>query len=259
MDFIKKHLKPHQIVSSILYPSTVLIAFLYSVLGNPPNTYFSSKRNIFNVFFVKIGWFWVTLVYFIYLFFVRSKQGQNTQAFARGALRFVAVTIYWYVMTQWLFGPSFIDRVYVLTGGKCISLKQEKSSLIGTEDLFATVVQQQVCRKLGGQWTGGHDVSGHCVLLIHASLFLWEELSWLFYNQEPLNTMKRENKSQFYSVMSVIALIGLWWLMLFMTGVYFHGHFELLSGAVFGVLGWALLYLGLFPRVPMFGLPSPSL
>ncbi|KAI7903922.1 Fat storage-inducing transmembrane protein [Cokeromyces recurvatus] len=240
MEPLRRYLKPHQIVSFILYPATIFVAFLYSALGNPPNTYFSSKRNIFNVLFVKIGWFWVTLVYFVYLCLVRSRQFQNMQAFKSGTLRYFAVTLYWYAMTQWLFGPSFIDRIYILTGGKCISLN-EHSNLTATEEVLTTVVQQQVCRKLGGQWIGGHDVSGHCVLLIHASLFFWEELSWLFYNQIPLKKMKRENRVQFWSVISVLAIAVLWWVMLFMTGVYFHGHFELLSGAFFGVLGWAIL------------------
>ncbi|EPB87793.1 hypothetical protein HMPREF1544_05453 [Mucor circinelloides 1006PhL] len=254
MDTLKKYLKPHQIVPLILYPSTVLLAFLYSIVGHPPDSYFSSKRNIFNVFFVKIGWFWVTLLYFVYLYLVRSRRLQNTQAFIAGSARYVLVTLYWYFMTQWLFGPSFIDRVYVLTGGKCTSLLQDTK--MNAE--LAMVVQQQVCRRMGGQWTGGHDVSGHCVLLIHASMFFWEELSWMFYNAKPFIQMKARDRAQYFSVVSVLLLASLWYIMLFMTGVYFHGHFEILSGAIFGVLGWALLYLGVFPRLPSVGLPSTT-
>jgi hypothetical protein len=140
-------------------------------------------------------------------------------------------------MTQSLLGPSFIDRVYVLSGGKCASLLQDTE--ISAQ--LASVVQQQVCRKMGGQWTGGHDVSGHCVLLIHANLFLWEELNWMFYDASPFLRMKERDKAQYGSVVGVLALSMLWWFMLFMTGVYFHGHFEVLSGAIFGILGWAVL------------------
>ncbi|KAI8047846.1 Fat storage-inducing transmembrane protein [Gilbertella persicaria] len=154
-------------------------------------------------------------------------------------------------MTQWLLGPSFIDRVYVLTGGKCTSLLQN----VETDARLANVVEQQVCRKLGGQWTGGHDVSGHCVLLIHASLFLWEELSWLFYNAQPLLTMKRRDRLQYAAVVAVLALLGLWWVMLMMTGVYFHGHFEIASGTLFGILGWIVLYLTVFPMIPTLHRP----
>ncbi|GAA5811373.1 hypothetical protein MFLAVUS_004807 [Mucor flavus] len=255
MDMVNRVLKPHQLVSLILYPSTVFIAFLYSHIGNPPETYFSSKRNILNVFFVKVGWFWVTLVYFAYLYFVKSKSLQNTRLFAQGTARYVFVTLYWYIMTQWLFGPSFIDRIYVLTGGKCSSFLQDQ----GSSEEFAQVFQQQACRQLGGQWAGGHDVSGHCVMLIHASLFFWEELSWMFYNANAFIQMKVHNRAQYFSIVAVLAIASIWWFMLFMTGVYFHGHFEILSGSIFGVLGWAALYLGVFPNISFFSLPSVSL
>ncbi|KAI7890369.1 inositol phospholipid synthesis and fat-storage-inducing TM-domain-containing protein [Mucor mucedo] len=253
MEYLKKLLKPHQLVSAVLYPATVFIAFLYATVGNPPETYFSNKRNVLNQFFVKIGWFWVTLVYFAYLYNVRSKRLQNTNQFIQGTIRYVFVTLYWYIMTQWLFGPSFIDRVYVLTGGKCSSLVQDDFKASAQ---LANVFQQQTCRRLGGQWEGGHDVSGHCVMLIHASLFFWEELSWMFYNFTAFVEMKVRDRAQYWSIVSVLAIASIWWFMLFMTGVYFHGHFEILSGAIFGVLGWATLYLGVFPKIPAIGVPS---
>ncbi|KAI9361028.1 inositol phospholipid synthesis and fat-storage-inducing TM-domain-containing protein [Pilaira anomala] len=155
-------------------------------------------------------------------------------------------------MTQWLLGPSFIDRVYVLTGGKCASLLQDAES----SAKLANVFQQQTCRQLGGNWAGGHDVSGHCVMLIHASLFFWEELSWMFYNASALVQMKSRDRAQYFSIVAVGAIAAIWWFMLFMTGVYFHGHFEILSGSIFGVLGWAVLYLGVFPNIPAIGVPA---
>ena len=237
MDSLKKLLKPHQIAPLVLYPCTAFIAFTYSMIGNPPETYFSNKRNILNTVFVKIGWFWVTLVYFAYLYFVRSRQLKNTNQFIQGIARYALVTLYWYAMTQWLLGPSFIDRVYVLSGGKCISLLQD----VETSAQLAQVFQQQACRRMGGQWTGGHDVSGHCVMLIHASLFFWEELNWMVYNFNAFIQMKTYSKAQYWSIVSVLTIAGMWWFMLFMTGVYFHGHFEILSGTIFGVLGWAIL------------------
>ncbi|KAI8371907.1 inositol phospholipid synthesis and fat-storage-inducing TM-domain-containing protein [Blakeslea trispora] len=251
MDFIRNRLKLHQLYIAAFYPVTLFFAFLFSQLGDPKPSYFSNKRNIFNVFFVKIGWFWVTLVYFGYLYLVYSRRLKNTQAFVSGCLRYVLVTLYWYLMTQWLLGPSFIDRIYVLTGGKCRSLLQN----VEMDAQLASVVEQQVCRRLGGQWTGGHDVSGHCVLLIHASLFLWEEISWLFYDAKPVMTMKRRDRLQYGAVMAILALLALWWTMLLMTGIYFHGQFEIFSGTVFGILGWAILYLGVFPKIPQIGTP----
>ncbi|KAG0739204.1 hypothetical protein G6F57_011864 [Rhizopus arrhizus] len=255
MNFIKRHLKPHQQVALTLYPITVLVAFLYSTLGNPPNTYYAHKHNVLNLYFVKIGWVWVTLVYFSYLYFVRSRYLQDTQRFIKGSLRYLLVTLYWYIMTQWLLGPSMIDRIYVLTGGQCRSLTEQADG----SDKLTSVVSQQVCRHLGGHWAGGHDVSGHCVLLIHASLFLWEELCWMFYSFDSLSLLKKQDKTQYRSVMAVLTIAVIWWFMLFQTGIYFHGHYELLSGTFFGTLGWVILYLGVFPRIPEIGNPSPSL
>ncbi|KAG1466491.1 hypothetical protein G6F56_004681 [Rhizopus delemar] len=237
MNIFNKYLKPHQQVPFILYPVTVLIAFTYSILGNPPETYFSNKRNILNVYFVKIGWFWVTFVYFYYLLLVRSKYARDNQQLIQGTLRYISVTLYWYIMTQWLLGPSAIDRIYILTGGRCNSLLQDveaSSKLVG-------VLEQQACRQLGGQWTGGHDVSGHCVLLIHASLFFWEELSWMFYSFSQFEQIKERSKIQYISILAVLGIAVIWWFMLFQTAVYFHGHYEILSGTFFGLLGWAVL------------------
>ncbi|KAI9306067.1 Fat storage-inducing transmembrane protein [Cunninghamella echinulata] len=163
-------------------------------------------------------------------------------------------------MTQWLLGPSFIDRIYVATGGGCHpklingTLQQQSNHAI-----LSQTFQQSTCKRLGGQWEGGHDVSGHCVLLIHASLFLWEELSWLYYSIPSFTQLKYSHPSAWRSVISVLSLLGLWWWMLVMTSVYFHGHFELLSGTFFGIFGWALLYLGIFPQLPSVGLPSRTL
>ncbi|KAI9490526.1 inositol phospholipid synthesis and fat-storage-inducing TM-domain-containing protein [Zychaea mexicana] len=135
-------------------------------------------------------------------------------------------------MTQWLLGPSLVDRMFVATGGSCHFDNMATSSSTPTT-ATKLVSQQATCRATGGSWHGGHDVSGHCVLLIHASLFLWEE------------AMRQSDRRK---RIFALALLGLWYWMLAMTSVYFHGYRELLSGAFFGVLGWAIVYLGLVPH-----------
>lgn len=237
-------LSPHQKVSVALYLLSVFVSFIYSDIFTPPQTYFSTKGNILNVFFIKKGWFWVTVVYGCYVYFILSKR-RTRQQVTQSIYRFTCVTVYWYVMTQWLLGPSFIDRVYVATGGSCappayddgdVSIQQQQLTL-----LLSHTFRQSTCRQLGGRWSGGHDVSGHCVMLIHASLFFWEELSWLFYSIPAATQLKRTQPSAWRSLLAVLALLVLWWWMLVMTAIYFHGHFELVSGCIFGVLGWASL------------------
>ncbi|KAL0082345.1 inositol phospholipid synthesis and fat-storage-inducing TM-domain-containing protein [Phycomyces blakesleeanus] len=160
-------------------------------------------------------------------------------------------------MTQSFFGPSIIDRVFVATGGHCSSkiYKNGSDTIVAYDNIF----QQSSCRRLGGNWTGGHDVSGHCVMLIHASLFLWEELSWVFWSVPTFQRIRSQGGLEWFSILSVFSLLGLWWWMVLMTSVYFHGHLELLSGCVFGILGWAFTYLYAFPSIPFIGMPPKSL
>ncbi|ORY91958.1 inositol phospholipid synthesis and fat-storage-inducing TM-domain-containing protein [Syncephalastrum racemosum] len=239
VETIVQRIKPHQKVAVCFYIGTVVVSFLYSILARAPVSYFSYKRNLFNVLFVKLGWFWTSIVFWFYL----SQQPQQKQM--QGLARYAFVTLYWYLLTQWLLGPSFIDRVFVATGGHCTHVETQLS--------IQSVYHQAACRAAGGKWGGGHDVSGHCVLLIHASLFLWEEIAFSFYS---LPAVKRLSGLRRRAFQAVGALMVLWWWMLVMTSVYFHGHFELISGCFFGVLGWAILYLGVFPQLPSVGLPS---
>lgn len=229
IDSVHRTLKPHQIFAVTFYLSTIVISLLYSLLGVAPETYFSKKRNIFNILFVKLGWFWTTLVFFAYLYNVLGRK----QPAERGVARYAAVTFYWYLLTQWLWGPSLIDRVFVATGGRCVDLTNSAA--------LQHIYQQTVCRKMGGTWNGGHDVSGHCVLLLHASLFLWEESAWVYYSIPSLKRIKQAGGWPWKSVLAVFAILTFWWYMLVVTCVYFHGHFELLTGTIFGFAGWALL------------------
>ncbi|KAI9495196.1 inositol phospholipid synthesis and fat-storage-inducing TM-domain-containing protein [Zychaea mexicana] len=246
--FITHSLQPHQKFAVSFYILTVFMSYLYSLLGRAPVSYFTNKRNLFNVLFVKLGWFWTTVVYMLFLYFVQSRK----QSYERGLARYVMISAYWYIMTQWLLGPSFIERVFVATGGQCTG---------GTGgDMLLSVYQQAACKRAGGKWGGGHDVSGHCVLLILSSLFLWEEaIAWAFYSIPTVQRIRQQNGWPWLSVKAVFGLLILWWWMLIVTSVYFHGHFELVSGCFFGVLGWAIVYVGILPRLPQIGFPPLQL
>lgn len=221
-------LKPHQHLTCI-YPFIVLLGVLLAQLGNIPESYFGNKRNLFNVYFVKLGWFWTTLVYIPYAFYILSDR--KPHQFLKALSRWLMVTTYWFFLTQWAFGPSIIDRVFVATGGACDRVQQDG------DPSPLQVFEQAACRKHGGVWTGGHDVSGHCLLLIHSSLFFLEELSWLWYYPSPKALLK---KTQSYFTV-IAGMLALWAWMLLMTSTYFHGHYELLSGTTFGLIGWALI------------------
>lgn len=81
------------------------------------------------------------------------------------------------------------------------------------------LVTSATCKLAGGSWNGGHDLSGHVFLLTHASLFLWSEVTPVLSRSGALEG----------ETIGVLALLGLWWWMLLMTGVYFHTWREKVS------------------------------
>lgn len=140
-------------------------------------SYFARKSNVFNVYFVKQGWLWVTLAFFVFLFTHPATQATHKRT--RGLVRWGLVTGWWVLVTQWCFGPAIIDRGFRITGGKCevADAKLEDGTASG-KDIFTNVA----CRTAGGQWRGGHDISGHVFLLVLGSFFLVQEVGWVYLN-----------------------------------------------------------------------------
>ncbi|KAK9470674.1 inositol phospholipid synthesis and fat-storage-inducing TM-domain-containing protein [Dipodascopsis tothii] len=200
-----------------LYPGILLLGSLVAVVS-APDTYFSRKSNVFNVYFVKKGWFWTTLVFLIHVARTRPTVGT--------AVRYAVATAYWIAFTQWLFGPPIMDRVFSATGGEC-----------RLSDAAPPIRSSAGCRHANGAWDGGHDVSGHAFLLTHASMFLWFELL-------PVLPAKL---SQVHTKI-VFGLLGLWAWMLLMTSIYFHTLFEKINGWLCGLVSWAVVYV-LYPRL----------
>ena len=193
----------------LVYPITLVIGSIFSVISpvarpsrttttttddqgpTPPVNYFARKDNVFNVYFVKIGWAWTTLAFAVLLltqpyFVSRSTPAQfRARRALKAVLRYALVTAAWFVTTQRFFGPPIIDRAFVLTGGKCErvlksgpattmvpggdGLAKEKDN---TWDEFKNIMTGAACKAAGGAWKGGHDVSGHVFMLVLASAFL---------------------------------------------------------------------------------------
>lgn len=164
-------------------------------------SYFARKDNLLNVFFVKRGWFWITVTF---AFFVAThpyyaehstprKQvlGRRTAAVFRWGL----VTGWWYLVTQWFFGPALIDRNFRLTGGGCRALQalaDELGEAAASGDggrhaeathNFLEAATASACKHAGGQWHGGHDISGHVFLLVLGTAFLAQEVGWVLWRQ----------------------------------------------------------------------------
>jgi len=214
----------HELAFLAIYPATLVFGSAYAHLSpstRPPYTqsvyspahqsfqppehapsYFATKRNVFNVYFVKVGWFWITLalVAFVALGSRSSralgarlrqrragKSGDGAaQAKAReegearlrrrwqAGLRWSLATLFWYATTQWFFGAPLIDRGFVLSGGACDGAERE--AVLADSPSVKALVTHAACSVAGGKWRGGYDMSGHVFLLVVGSGMLWLEM-----------------------------------------------------------------------------------
>jgi hypothetical protein len=257
----------------VTYPATLILGSLYSLLdpatrASPYSassqshvhelapSYFAQKSNLFNVIFVKRGWFWVTISYFLFLFTHPStgpsRQPALTPKRIQGIIRWGIVTAWWIFVTQWFFGPAIIDRGFTLTGGQCELVKDAEAGKVDMDSTkqFVTGI---ACKAVGGKWKGGHDISGHVFILVLGSMFLLEEVLFVLLRSSRSkeertilmsdgavksaevetqgdNISASEGHRQMnLGVKIVLGVSGLSIWMLLMTAAYFHTWFEKVS------------------------------
>lgn len=260
-----------------IHPATLVLGSIFSTLHpatrhatyNPTYqayeaseapSYFAKKSNLFNVYFVKVGWFWITLAFFLHVV-SHSSLGPPlrpviTKRRVQAVLRYTCVTLVWIGITQWFFGPPIIDRSFRWTGGKCqmmysddMAAQAERADMSNAELAFT----HSACKMIGGQWKGGHDISGHVFLLILGSSMLWLEVLPAVLKMEGLRearriltadglvrsaaieTSEREGnmevpKETGIGVKGALIVAGMSWWMLLMTAAYFHTWFEKFTG-----------------------------
>ena len=237
----------HELILLSLYPFILIIGSLYAELSptlrNAPYnhisqsyqpasapSYFATKRNVFNVYFVKVGWLWCSVALAVFtLLAARGRaaidigiaplalpaedekrgRGKHTVGSVRlhdmspngrsfesdlrlrrryqVAIRWVLCTAAWYLTTQWFVGASLVDRLYMLTGGACA--KHVTPGSEGSWWKFGRgkegpalpryiegVASNVACKRAGGVWAGGLDMSGHVFLLMLGSGMLAFEM-----------------------------------------------------------------------------------
>lgn len=222
---------------------------------------------------MKIGWFWTTAAFLIFLFTHPSLgpvlRPTLTSRRVKAVLRYVSVTVWWAVVTQWFFGPPLIDRGFRFTGGQCELLRsvEGKDSMPDTREYFTAAA----CKAVGGAWKGGHDISGHVFLLILGSALLWLEVLPALTRAEGLRDgrriMLRDGKVASVAVEKeldigtegkgdqvtrtgvkvALGVVALMWWMLLMTAAFFHTWFEKFTGLVVAFAGLWVVYFA--PRV----------
>jgi hypothetical protein len=234
---------------SALSPSTRAAPYSEDLQAHPAAaapSYFARKDNVLNAYFVKIGWFWVTLAFSTFLTarLLASGRALAPAHAVRAALRYSALTAWWFATTQSLLGgPPLIDRGFRWTGGACAAgaVAGGPAKLGGGQEMrdLERLVSAAACRAVGGRWRGGHDVSGHAFLLVTGTAFLgFEVLPGVLARWKAAGTREEGEKDKAggdgvseedvvdwaEAFVGVIAVLN-WW-MLLMTAAYFHTWFE---------------------------------
>ncbi|KAH3678865.1 hypothetical protein WICPIJ_008820 [Wickerhamomyces pijperi] len=251
MELITKmtKLKATELLVILAYPFTILLGQLLIIClsfegeGTRLENYFMDKRNLINQIFVKKGWFWTILL----MTYFNVQYLQAKRDIRQSFLRMAVSTIWWYCFTQAFFGLPIMDRVFLLTGGSCLQ-DSSKSSL----GILTSSIGSHVCRKVKGEWIGGHDPSGHVFLLVHSSILLWFDVLELEVGEELLafwnsfsqrkSVWNRTKAVLSNSLILLLSLILLWWWMLLITSIHFHSFAEKITGLVAGVSA-VILYL----------------
>ncbi|AAS54840.2 AGR350Cp [Eremothecium gossypii ATCC 10895] len=124
----------------------------------------------------------------------------------------------------------FMDHLFVWTGGRC--------TVSDTKDSVA-------CRRLGGEWVGGFDISGHFCLVMNLSLVLWLELTEL---QRYMHSQEIQLRKFAWARTTVLGALGVWLALLAITAIYYHTFVEKLLGTIFGYSTSLVIYYVL-PRI----------
>uniref|UniRef100_A0A0K8TSM9 Putative inositol phospholipid synthesis protein scs3p n=1 Tax=Tabanus bromius TaxID=304241 RepID=A0A0K8TSM9_TABBR len=244
--------------------------FLVSLIGDfmPfPRTYFARSDNLFNVYFVKMGWAWTLVLSGPFLFMTSyTLCCGNTQKLLKQHLpRILIATGFWFVWTK-LF--NIVETSY----GRCSARSfYTKSS----------------CLKAGHLWYG-FDISGHAFILIYSSLVLieeakpiikWESIREHLRNEEhnrniaepsssnPLRNLTDTEIKMLKTLyekytpairtlfIGMAALQLLWDVMLISTMLYYHRMVEKVLSGIIAVLTWFFTYRAWYPST---FLPDPA-
>ena len=196
-----------------------------------PQSYLSNKRNVFNVYFVKLGWGW-TLGLMIPFVCLTSLVYTSCDPFAmlKHLSRLAVGTFGWYF---WVNFFVFIE---------------EQTGFCEGEE---TLTSKRICHLQGFHWDG-FDISGHTFLLTYSALIITEELQvkqWFSStNSETdppphfkhLSPLMAAVIDAFFTGSALLLL--LWEFMLVCTTLYFHTVLQKVFGALIAFFTWYITY-----------------
>lgn len=227
----------------IVYFSFIIIGSLLQALNLAPNSYFSSKKNIFNVYFAKFAWGWTLAILAPFIYLNLRQKLSTLEILSQHLSRLLIGSFIWYTLT------NLFTRIELETG----SCKHSSFS-------DATKFE---CIKNGHAWNEGHDISGHIFLLMYAVLIINEELqaydrcykiptskSKVPNDEATTNEVEVQNKlvEKLASIVHMILpsfaafLTILWEFMILSTSLYFHTMLHKIEGGIIATICWWITY-----------------
>ncbi|XP_022618967.1 fat storage-inducing transmembrane protein 2 [Seriola dumerili] len=218
----------------------LIISVVGSVLKEQdlvPETYFSSSRNVLNVYLVKVSWMWTLLLLTPFLLLSNSSLSKSVSY--RRLLSLVVASAVWYICTEMFF---YIENLT----GSCY--ESSTMDVINTE-----FTSKATCRHAGFHWNG-YDISGHSFILAYSALLIVEETAPMAsLKTASLSALPRMVLNLLYVALNLIVIIWVW--MFACTSVYFHDKSQKFLGTICGLLGWYLTYRVWYPKPWSPGLP----
>ncbi|CAG9088129.1 hypothetical protein JYU34_021148 [Plutella xylostella] len=238
-----------------LYLGTLFLLSLVADVLTFPKIYFSRSDNLFNQYFVKIGWFWTLFltVPYVLLTSYTTCCGNQRIILTKHLPRILIATVAWYTWTTVF---NIIESKY----GRCNARNYDTKIL---------------CLKNGHFWNG-FDISGHCFILIYSSLILieearaingWERIKDYIRDEQfsrsvgdkapSTNPLKNISQAELailkksydaYTpyvrllLIAITALQILWDVMLVSTIMYYHIMVEKFVSGVIAILTWFVTY-----------------
>ncbi|XP_055043727.2 acyl-coenzyme A diphosphatase FITM2 [Misgurnus anguillicaudatus] len=199
-----------------------------------PESYFSNRRNVLNVYFVKISWGWTLglLLPFILL----SNTYKKPWTFVLKRLMSLPVaTFIWYICTETF---CYIEEIT----GSCY----ESDTM---QVIHGNITSKAACRKAGFIWDA-FDISGHSFILAYSALVIVEEMM-------AVSHIPSSDRNVFlnYLYIALNVIVAIWLLMFTCTSVYFHDTLDKLLGTSSGIILWYVTYVVWYPKFSLPGLP----
>ncbi|KAM4031247.1 acyl-coenzyme A diphosphatase FITM2 [Anomaloglossus baeobatrachus] len=204
---------------------------LISVLGSLvkeqwplADSYLNNKKNVLNVYFVKVSWGWTFLCLLPFIALSSYVATRSLSAVFRRLSALLVGTIIWFACTN-------LFMVIENATGTCYN-----SSVV--LEIREEHTDKRSCVASGGFWDG-FDISGHSFLLSYCALMILEEAAVLHF----VHFHKAWQKHLINVLTLFLAfLVSLWIFMFGCTSIYFHNIFQKFLGTSFGILAWYVTY-----------------